>query len=586
MPVRPDPTFHASPKLAMEAPVENFAYTALLSPDFAKPDALAVIDVKPGSPTYSQIVHTVTMPNKGDEFHHFGWNACSSALSPLTGHAFLDRRYLIIPGIRSSRIYIVDTKPDPTKAKIHKIIEPEEVFKKTGYSRPHTVHCGPEGLYVSTLGGGGKDGTDGPPGIFIMDCETFDILGRWEIDRGPQNLHYDFWWNLPRDYMVSSEWALPPQFENGIVPEDLLSNKYGHRIHFWDLRARRNVQTIDLGANHQMALEVRPAHDPVREYGFLGVVVDTTNLEGSIWTWWREGGKFHIEKTATIPPEPASKDLLPPLLQGFGAVPPLVTDIDLSMDDRFLYVACWGTGEMRQYDVTDPRRPKLAGSVHLGGIARRTTHPNGKVYAGGPQMVEISRDGKRVYWTNSLYSTWEPGTSDPARGRRLLDGFVLLSVSLSLGGLDTCRTLAGCYREWPLSRGEPGDGMAARGFSRADGTAFARRCGGTLAAHSRPSAGDARGDPSLLSAGRPRPMAATGADRCQSAGDRVRRLPIGQPAPSARAGADTTDATGTLVLCRGDRARRGIDAGADLSRSVPRRRSRHGSRGGRCPHQS
>src|SRR5262249_48288541 len=275
MTMRPDPTFHASPKLAMEAPPENFAYTLLLSPDFSKPD----------SPTFSQIVHTVTMPYKGDEFHHFGWNACSSALSPLTGHAFLERRYLIIPGLRSSRIYIVDTKPDPTQAKIHKIIEPEEVFKKTGYSRPHTVHCGPEGIYVSTLGGGGKDGTNGPPGVFIMDCETFDILGRWEIDRGPQNLHYDFWWNLPRDYMVTSKWGLPPQFENGIVPEDLLSNKYGHRIHFWDLRARRNVQTIDLGANHQMALEVRPAHDPVREYGFLGVVVDTTNLEGSIWTW-------------------------------------------------------------------------------------------------------------------------------------------------------------------------------------------------------------------------------------------------------------------------------------------------------------
>jgi len=207
MTIRPDPTFHASPKLAMEAPPESFAYTLLLSPDFSKPDALAVIDVKPGSPTFSQVVHTVVMPNKGDEFHHFGWNACSSALSPLTGHAFLERRYLIIPGIRSSRIYIVDTKPDPTQAKIHKIIEPEEIFKKTGYSRPHTVHCGPEGIYVSTLGGGGKDGTDGPPGVFIMDCETFDVLGRWEIDRGPQKLHYDFWWNLPRDYMVSSEWA-------------------------------------------------------------------------------------------------------------------------------------------------------------------------------------------------------------------------------------------------------------------------------------------------------------------------------------------------------------------------------------------
>jgi selenium-binding protein 1 len=407
MGMRPDPTFHASPKLAMDAPAEEYAYTVLLSPDFSQPDALAVIDVKPGSPTYSQVVHTVPVPYKGDEFHHFGWNACSSSLSPLTGHAFLERRYLIIPGMRSSRIYIVDTHPHPTQAKIHKIIEPEEIFRKTGYSRPHTVHCGPEGIYVSTLGGAGEDGTDGPPGIFIMDCETFEVLGRWEIDRGMQEKHYDFWWNLPRDYMVSSEWALPPQFENGIVPEDLLSNQYGHRIHFWDLRGRRNVQTLDLGANHQMALEVRPAHDPSREYGFIGVVVDTTNLEGSIWTWWREGGEFHIEKTATIPPEPAATEQLPPLLQGFGAVPPLVTDIDLSIDDKFLYVACWGTGEMRQYDVTEPRKPKLTGSVHIGGIVRRTPHPNGKTFAGGPQMVEISRDGKRVYWTNSLYSTWD-----------------------------------------------------------------------------------------------------------------------------------------------------------------------------------
>ncbi len=407
MNIRPDPTFHATPQMAMDAPVEKFAYTLMLSPDGSQPDGLAVIDVNPRSKTYSQIVHTVMMPNKGDEFHHFGWNACSSALSPLTGHTFLERRYLIIPSIRSSRIYIIDTHPSPTEAKIHKIIEPEEVFAKTGYSRPHTIHCGPEGIYVSTLGGGGKDGTDGPPGIFIMDCETFDIRGRWEMDRGIQDKHYDFWWNLPRDYMVSSEWGLPPQYENGIVVEDLLSNKYGHRLHFWDLRGRRNVQPLDLGENHQMALEVRPAHDPAKEYGFLGVVIDTTNLEGSIWTWWREDGEFHIEKTATIPPEPAAKKDLPPLLKGFEAVPPLVTDIDLSLDDKYLYVACWGTGELRQYDVSDPRDLKLNGSVHVGGITRKTKHPNGKTFGYGPQMLEISRDGKSVYWTNSLYSTWD-----------------------------------------------------------------------------------------------------------------------------------------------------------------------------------
>jgi len=363
--LRPDPTFHASPRLAMEAEREHIAYTALLSPDGSRPDALAVVDVDPASPTYGTVLHRLDMPHRGDEFHHFGWNACSSALSPMSVHTFLRRRYLIIPGIRSSRIYI------------------------------------------STLGGAGADGTDGPPGVFILDCESFDIRGKWEIDRGPQRLHYDFWWNLPRDWMVSSEWGLPPQFENGIVAEDLLGNRYGHQLHFWDLRGRKHMQTIDLGANHQMALEVRPAHDPTREYGFVGVVVDTTNLEASIWTWYREGGSFHAKKTATIPPEPADKSLLPPLLQGFGAVPPLVSDIDLSLDDRFLYVACWGTGELRQYDVTDPMQPKLAGSVRIGGIVRHDKHPTGKAFAGGPQMTEISRDGERVYFTNGLYSRWD-----------------------------------------------------------------------------------------------------------------------------------------------------------------------------------
>jgi selenium-binding protein 1 len=459
---RPDPTFYPSPRLAMEAPREEYGYTVLLSPDGRQPDALAVVDLCPDSNTYAKTVHLVTMPNRGDEFHHFGWNACSSSLSPMSGHAFLERRYLIIPAIRTSRIYVVDTKPHPTEARIHKVIEPEEMLRKTGYSRPHTVHCGPDGIYVSTLGGGAS-GVDGPAGVFIMDCETFEILGRWEIDRGPQQLHYDFWWNLPRDYMVSSEWGRPPQFEQGLVPEDLLSNKYGHRLHFWDLRGRRHVQTIDLGANHQMPLEVRPAHDPSREYGFVGVVVDTTSLQASIWTWWREGGRFHAEKTAVIEPEPAAVEDLPPLLQGFGAVPPLVSDIDLSLDDRWLYVSCWGTGEMRQYDVSEPRKPRLAGSVHIGGIARRTPHPNGRRFAGGPQMVEISRDGRRVYWTNSLYSTWDDqfyptgvpaaqvmAEADPAGGLRLAEKFWVefpegyRAHQIRLDGGD-CSTDSFCY---------------------------------------------------------------------------------------------------------------------------------------------
>ena len=66
---------------------------------------------------------------------------------------------------------------------------------------------------------------------------------------------------------------------------------------------------------------------------------------------------------------------MPDLLKGFGAVPPLVTDINLSLDDRFLYVSCWGTGELHQYDVSDPFNPTLTGVVPLGGIVESHAAP-------------------------------------------------------------------------------------------------------------------------------------------------------------------------------------------------------------------
>jgi selenium-binding protein 1 len=62
---------------------------------------------------------------------------------------------------------------------------------------------------------------------------------------------------------------------------------------------------------------------------------------------------------------------------------------------------------MRQYDVSDPHHPRLTGSVHLGGIVRRAAHPSSGPLNGGPQMVEVSRDGRRVYVSNSLYGAWD-----------------------------------------------------------------------------------------------------------------------------------------------------------------------------------
>jgi len=114
-----------------------------------------------------------------------------------------------------------------------------------------------------------------------------------------------------------------------------------------------------------------------------------------------------VRKVIETPAEPAETEQLPDALKPFGAVPPLVTDIALSLDDRYLYVSCWGTGELKRYDVSDPANPKETGSVRLGGIVSRSPHPAAGRVNGGPQMVEVSRDGRRVYLTNSLYAAWD-----------------------------------------------------------------------------------------------------------------------------------------------------------------------------------
>ena len=102
MPLKPDPTFYPSPASAAEGPPEELAYVVTLNTDSdGKPDALAVVDVNPESSTYGTAIGRLDMPNVGDELHHFGWNACSSALCPTGPHPHVQRRYLLVPGLRS-----------------------------------------------------------------------------------------------------------------------------------------------------------------------------------------------------------------------------------------------------------------------------------------------------------------------------------------------------------------------------------------------------------------------------------------------------------------------------------------------------
>ncbi|HXG24198.1 MAG TPA: selenium-binding family protein [Chthonomonadales bacterium] len=379
---------YASPQEAMQAPCEKVLYVIALygGTGINAPDYLATVDVDPGSPTYSQVIHRMSMPTVGDELHHFGWNACSSCHDDPTK----SRRYLVIPGFRSSRIHILDTA-DERAPRLHKVIEPEEVKARTNLSAPHTVHCLADGhVMISMLG----DAEGNGPGGFLLLDEEFNIAGRWEKKLDGMRYNYDFWYQPRHNVMVSSEWAAPNTFVPGFKLEDVQAGKYGRRIHFWDWQNHEIIQSVDLGEDGWIPLEVRFHHNPDSTHGFVGAA-----LSSSIWHWHKLNGRWNVEKSIQVPPVEVEGWPFP--------VPSLITDLLLSMDDRFLYFSNWLHGDIRQYDMSDPSHPRLTGQVWCGGILGKSGEVKGHKLQGGPQMLQLSLDGKRLYVTNSLFSTWD-----------------------------------------------------------------------------------------------------------------------------------------------------------------------------------
>src|SRR5205814_8454295 len=133
---------------------------------------------------------------------------------------------------------------------------------------------------------GGANGSEGPGGVALIDHHTFEVIGPWEKDRGDQFLAYDVWCHLLDDVAITSEWATPSMIENGLNPEDLMGKRFGHHLDFWSPSEGRLIQRVDLGGEHQMVLELRPAHNPQKTCGFVGVVITVADLPASVGLWY------------------------------------------------------------------------------------------------------------------------------------------------------------------------------------------------------------------------------------------------------------------------------------------------------------
>jgi selenium-binding protein 1 len=120
-----------------------------------------------------QIIHRTYSNRKGNEFHHFGYNTCSSCFKkPCCGKK---RDRIVLPCLRSDAVYVMDISGDKvTKPEIIKIIE-GDVLRDNNVCAPHTSHCLPNGkIMISTMGD--RDGN--AKGDFIVFDQDFECKGK------------------------------------------------------------------------------------------------------------------------------------------------------------------------------------------------------------------------------------------------------------------------------------------------------------------------------------------------------------------------------------------------------------------------
>jgi selenium-binding protein 1 len=319
---------------------EKILYVFCVDADAKDNDFLAVIDVQPESKTYGTITYRLDLGCSGNETHHFGFTD--------------DRTHIWGCSLFSSKIFIINVADDPAKPKLVKVLD--DVPEKAGLSGPHSPYALPGRMLVSFLSG--KDGGL-PAGLaeFTNDGNYVRTLPM------PKDAPYGYDVAIKPDLnrMVTSSFTPLRNYKKPLAQMDF--KDFGKELLVWDFRERKVLQKLTTGA---APLECRWSLKEKGNHGFTNCALDD-----SIWVW--EGtrdGTYAARKLCDTGKMPA--------------------DLRQSPDDRYLYVSCFGSNEIQQWDVSDLRKPKLASTVNPG------VQPN---------MMHVTGDGKRMYITNSLLST-------------------------------------------------------------------------------------------------------------------------------------------------------------------------------------
>lgn len=388
----------SSPYLARIEGQEEFLYVWTLGDESVGDgsDKLVVVDVKPGSPNYGKVIHSVSVGGR-NEAHHGGFTD--------------DRRQLWLSGLETSRIFIFDVHSDPAKPKLVKTIT--DFVEKTGAVGPHGVYALPGRVLIPCLSNP-KD-KDGRTALVEYSNEAEYITTHWlptkESSGLPGAEHADGYGYdvrvLPRkNVMLSSSftgWNNYMRTFGDLVKDPEAMKKFGGSAVVWNFHTRKPEKVLSVpGA----PLEIRWAWDEKHNYAFTA-----TALTSKLWLIYEdEKGQWQSKEVATV--------------GGEGGVLPV--DITISADDQRLFVDCFGDGKCRVFDISNPHSPR---QIHEQKIGRQLN------------MASQSWDGKRLYFSTSLLANWDKVGADNEQfvrgyqwnGRELKPGFDLDFTALKLG---------------------------------------------------------------------------------------------------------------------------------------------------------
>ncbi|HEV3256322.1 MAG TPA: selenium-binding protein SBP56-related protein, partial [Gemmataceae bacterium] len=317
---------------------EKYLYVFCVATGAKNHDALTVIDVDLDSPKYGEVIYQLDLGSSGNETHHFGFTD--------------DRTHIWGCSLFSSRLFLIDVATNPARPKLEKFID----GKQAGFSGPHSPYALPDRMLISFLSA--KDG--GLPAGLAEFTNDGKFIRRFDLPKDAPYM-YDVAIKPGLNRMVTSSFTPLNNYKKPLARMDL--KDFGKELLVWDFRKRKVLAKLTTAL---APLECRWSLKEKTNHGFTNCA-----LADSIWLWeGDEDGTYRARK-----------------LFSTGKLP---ADLRQSPDDRFLYVSCFVSNEIQQWDVGDLKKPRLTSTLAPG------VQPN---------MMHVTGDGKRMYITNSLLST-------------------------------------------------------------------------------------------------------------------------------------------------------------------------------------